>query len=82
MFLNLSIEAMGIHERQRWLDEAFGNLMKQNLQIPAEPNLLFVFIFTFLKPNQRFGGGRRIYNFPNNHERQMLYTSVLCAVFL
>ncbi|WP_234445928.1 hypothetical protein, partial [Carboxylicivirga marina] len=37
-------------------DEAIGNLSKQNFQNPSEPNLLFVFIFPFLKPNQRFGG--------------------------
>jgi len=46
-----------------WLDEAFGNLTNQNLQNPTEPNLLFVFIFSFQKPNQRFGGGRRSYKF-------------------
>jgi len=41
-----------------WLDEAIDDLTKRNLQIPSEPNLLFVFIFSYLKPNQRFGGGR------------------------
>jgi len=33
-------------------------LTKRNLQNSTEPNLLFVFIFSFLKPNQRFGGIR------------------------
>ncbi len=39
-----------------WLDEAYGDLTNQTFQNSTEPNLLFVFIFSFLKPNQRFGG--------------------------
>jgi hypothetical protein len=41
-----------------WLDEAIGILTNQTFQNPSEPNLLFVFIFSTLKPNQRFGGGQ------------------------
>jgi hypothetical protein len=41
-----------------WLDEAYGDLTNQTYQNSTEPNLLFVFIFSFLKPNQRFGGAR------------------------
>ena len=42
--------------RQRLLDEACGDLMNQTFQTAPEPKLLFVFIFSLLKPNQRFGG--------------------------
>jgi len=41
-----------------WLDEAYGNFTNQTFQNVTEPNLLFVFIFSFQKPNQRFGGVR------------------------
>jgi hypothetical protein len=41
-----------------WLDEAIGKLKNQTFQNTSEPNLLFVFIFSSLKPNQRFGGGQ------------------------
>jgi hypothetical protein len=40
------------------LDEAFGDLMNQTFQNSSEPNLLFDFNFSFLKPNQRFGAGQ------------------------
>jgi len=35
-----------------------GDLTNQTNQKLSEPNLLFVFIFSLLKPNQRFGGVR------------------------
>jgi len=41
-----------------WLDEAYGILTNQTFQNTTEPNLLFVFIFSHLKPNQRFGGAQ------------------------
>jgi len=52
---------MGVHIALRttvWLDEAIGNLTNQTFLISAEPNLLFVFTFSSLKPNQRFGAVR------------------------
>ncbi|WP_299802327.1 hypothetical protein, partial [uncultured Carboxylicivirga sp.] len=61
-------------------DEAIGYLANQNNQNLSEPNLLFVFIFSFLKPNQRFGGVRLPKVTSNPHKRQLLYTSVLCPV--
>ncbi len=63
-----------------WLDEAYGDLTNQTFQNSAEPNLLFVFIFSLLKPNQRFGGVQISHSTSKNHKRHMLYTSVLGAV--
>ncbi|MGQ1788554.1 hypothetical protein, partial [Saccharicrinis sp. GN24d3] len=47
---------------QRLLDEACGDLTSQTFQTTPEPNLLFVFIFSLLKPNQRFGGVQTPYS--------------------